>query len=128
VLEATVVHSVAAPEIAEAAATTEGGDTQNTVDAVDDIFAVAKNKAARKAARKEQGAAEQGTLLEIQAARLKALSEAGRAANRLKGEDSPQPLRFDPEMGMNIYSVKDLKIGAGAGDSALCPFDCKCCF
>ncbi len=95
---------------------------------VDDIFAAAKDKAARKAARKEKKQAEEDTLKAIQAARLASLSKAGRAANRLKGEDSPEPLRFDSELGMNIYSVSDLKIGAGAGDTPLCPFDCQCCF
>ena len=95
---------------------------------VDDIFATAKEKAARIAARKSKKGAEADALSAIQAARLAALSKAGRAANRLKGDDSPEPLRFDSELGMNIYSVGDLKIGAGAGDTPQCPFDCQCCF
>ena len=95
---------------------------------IDDIFSSAKDKAARKAARKEQKLAELDTLKAIQEARLAALSKAGRAANRLKGDNSPEPLRFDSELGMNIYSVSDLKIGAGAGDTAQCPFDCECCY
>lgn len=61
------------------------------------------------------------------AAKVAELETQGRAANRLKSPDSPVPLRFDPELGMNIYSVDSLKIGKG-GDTALCPFDCDCCF
>lgn len=59
---------------------------------------------------------------------LRALEKAGKASNRMRSEDSPEPLRFDADLGMNIYSASALKIGQGKGDSALCPFDCECCY
>jgi hypothetical protein len=59
---------------------------------------------------------------------LRAREARGKASNRIKGEDSPEPLRFDPVLGLPIYSAKQLKIGQGAGDTELCPFDCDCCF
>ncbi len=60
--------------------------------------------------------------------RVKALEAAGRAANRLRAPDSPQPLRVDPASGLPIYSADSLRIGQGAGDTPDCPFDCKCCY
>lgn len=32
------------------------------------------------------------------------------------------------EEGYQIYSLTDLKVGEGKGDTPECPFDCKCCF
>jgi len=32
------------------------------------------------------------------------------------------------EEGFKIYTVDELKIGQGEGDTDLCPFDCNCCF
>ena len=36
------------------------------------------------------------------------------------------PVRFD-EDGLPIYTEESLGIGQG-GNTALCPFDCECCF
>ena len=36
-------------------------------------------------------------------------------------------LRKFTEEGWPIYTEEELKIGKG-GDTALCPFDCECCF
>ena len=60
-------------------------------------------------------------------AELDAMEAVGRKSNRARGVDSPEPLRYDADLGMPIYSVDALKIGRGGG-TALCPFDCECCF
>jgi hypothetical protein len=102
---------------------------------IDDLFAaIPKKKAARLAASAEEGAraaaAAAGARAEAAAAaaRLAALERAGRAANHLGGGDSPVALRFDAKLGVKVYSLESLKIGAGNGDTADCPFDCNCCF
>jgi Eukaryotic protein of unknown function (DUF1764) len=35
--------------------------------------------------------------------------------------------RIDPESGYKVYKAHILKVGEGGG-TALCPFDCDCCF
>lgn len=35
--------------------------------------------------------------------------------------------RIDPESGLPVYKAHLLKVGEGGG-TALCPFDCSCCF
>jgi hypothetical protein len=30
--------------------------------------------------------------------------------------------------GYKVYTVAEMKIGQGGGDTPLCPFDCDCCF
>jgi hypothetical protein len=55
-----------------------------------------------------------------------ALTAASTSANGMSRADSPTPLRFDEE-GVPIYSSESLNIGKGGG-TALCPFDCECCF
>ncbi|ORX76971.1 DUF1764-domain-containing protein [Anaeromyces robustus] len=32
------------------------------------------------------------------------------------------------EDGLRIFTMEDLRIGEGEGDTPLCPFDCNCCF
>ncbi len=59
--------------------------------------------------------------------KLDELEAAARRSNRVRGEDSPEPLRYDEELGMPIYSLEALNIGKGK-DTAQCPFDCDCCF
>jgi hypothetical protein len=59
-------------------------------------------------------------------ARLDDLEAKGRAANRVKGRDSPEPLRFDAALGMNVYAEEALGMGGGGGTKD-CPFDCSCC-
>lgn len=41
---------------------------------------------------------------------------------------SVRACRVDPETGLPIYTIAQLKIGQGKGDTPLCPFDCDCCF
>ena len=91
------------------------------------MFASAKSKRAEAEAAAEAAAVAAEAEAAAIAARVKRLSEAGAAANRLRGDDSPTPLRFDAELGMNIYSLDALKVGKGGGTD-LCPFDCDCCF
>lgn len=55
------------------------------------------------------------------------LETEGMKKNRVKGADSPIPLRIDGDSGLPIYSAEQLKMGGGGG-TALCPFDCDCCF
>lgn len=59
--------------------------------------------------------------------RVAQLEKEGKKANRVRGEDSPIPLRFDTDMGLNIYNTSSLKLGKGGG-TPLCPIDCNCCF
>ena len=61
-------------------------------------------------------------------ANLEALEAAGRAANSGGRPDSPVALRFDTELGVRVFSVAGLKIGAGSGNTKDCPFDCSCCY
>ena len=61
-------------------------------------------------------------------ARLEAMERAGRAANGIRGDESPKALRFDAVLGVKVFSVDSLKIGQGSGDTPQCPFDCNCCF
>ena len=30
--------------------------------------------------------------------------------------------------GVKVYTEAELRLGQGGGDTALCPFDCDCCF
>lgn len=94
---------------------------------INEMFASAKSKRAEAEAAAEAAAVAAEAEAAAIAARVKRLSEAGAAANRLRGDDSPTPLRFDAELGMNIYSLDALKVGKGGGTD-LCPFDCDCCF
>lgn len=57
---------------------------------------------------------------------VEALAAVSTSANGMTRSDSPTPLRFD-EDGIPIYSIESLNIGKGGG-TALCPFDCDCCF
>lgn len=66
-------------------------------------------------------------LAEAREKKLDELEAAARRSNRVRGDDSPEPLRYDEELGMPIYSLDALKIGQGK-DTAQCPFDCECCF
>eukprot|EP01138_Halocafeteria_seosinensis_P002289 gb/GECG01002345.1/.p1 GENE.gb/GECG01002345.1/~~gb/GECG01002345.1/.p1 ORF type:complete len:192 (+),score=39.48 gb/GECG01002345.1/:1-576(+) len=59
--------------------------------------------------------------------RIEELEKHGRAANRGGNTHDPKPVRFDSELGMNIYSEESLRINKGGGTS-LCPFDCSCCY
>lgn len=94
---------------------------------IDAIFAGAKDKAARKAAKAAKRAAEANAAAAAKEAHVAALTAEGAAANRTRGADSPTPLRFDEELGVNVYSVAALGVGRGGGTDA-CPFDCQCCF
>ena len=53
----------------------------------------------------------------------------GSAADPLgNGQSRNSSSRKFTEEGWPIYSEEELKIGNSAGDTALCPFDCDCCF
>ena len=126
------VKAAGALPLASASASASASSLDVEIDA---LFAgLPSKKAARKAASEEEGArsaaAAQAARAEALAlrARLAALERAGRAANQLQGDESPKPLRFDAALGVKVFSVDALKIGAGNGDTADCPFDCQCCF
>jgi len=102
---------------------------------LDDLFSgITKKKAAKVAASAAEveraKAGEERAKAEAVAlrARMDALERAGRAANGIKGDESPKPLRFDAALGVKVYSTAALKIGQGEGDTDLCPIDCSCCF
>ncbi|CAM9280216.1 unnamed protein product [Hapterophycus canaliculatus] len=94
---------------------------------IDDIFAGVKRL-------KEQKAEEEAGRV----AKKKKMKEEHkrRQANPFTGEGGPEkrwawadevkPVRFDDE-GLPIYTWDSLRIGQG-GNTALCPFDCDCCF
>jgi len=57
------------------------------------------------------------------------------AAKRSKGASSASDLfgreaeaRAKTEEGYNVYSEEELGLNKQGGDSALCPFDCTCCY
>jgi hypothetical protein len=127
---------------------------------LDAMFASVKTEKAKaleasaKAQRKATKAlAKDSAAAEAAAAKVRELEAVGRKANRIKGADSPTPLRcvtcvqrltspldapdgclcgshFDrvDADGLPIYSSAQLGIGKGSGDTPLCPFDCTCCF
>jgi len=102
---------------------------------LDDLFSGITAKKAVKASEtltKESKAREEKEREKSEAAslkaRLEALEKVGRAANGIRGDESPKPLRFDPQLGVKIFSVDSLKIGKGKGDTSNCPFDCFCCY
>lgn len=104
-------------------------------DEIDSLFAgISEKKAAKQAAAAEESARAAASAARAQAeaaalsARVAALEKAGRAANQLRGDESPRPLRFDASLGVKVFSIDALKIGAGNGDTKDCPFDCSCCF
>ena len=104
-------------------------------DEIDSLFAgIPEKKAAKQAAAAEESARAAASAARAQAeaaalsARVAALEKAGRAANQLRGDESPRPLRFDASLGVKVFSIDALKIGAGNGDTKDCPFDCNCCF
>lgn len=47
------------------------------------------------------------------------------AKNELKNIGGP---RKKTEEGYKIFTMDELKIGQGSGETADCPFDCKCCY
>lgn len=128
---ACAASSSTSVEPVEAAATT------SKADALDDIFASLPGKKAARDAQKRVRE-EQEALDEVAA--------AAAAKKRLSRQLPRDPIfgeAYDPEAvvnpmlapvhrvdqptGYNVYKAHALGLGRG-GDTALCPFDCKCCY
>jgi hypothetical protein len=96
---------------------------------IDALFAGLADKKAAKKKEIDAEAERARTLAALTAAReakIARLEAEGRRANRQRGADSPEPLRFDSSIGMNVYSLDALKVGRGGGTPD-CPIDCACC-
>lgn len=113
---------------AAAASSTSAAGAEASVDDIFRSLKVQKEAAKRAVAEKgERRVARERAAAEVES-EMDLLEKSGKKANRIKGSDSPVPLRIDPDSGFPVYSIEQLKIGKGSGSTELCPFDCKCCF
>lgn len=80
-----------------------------------------KNKLEAETAAKEE---------RVAAAKASAKAKAGQDAGATWGKvDGAKPVRFDDQLGLQIYTEEALGISAkNSGNTPDCPFDCNCCF
>jgi hypothetical protein len=101
----------------------------NALDELDDIFSQVKESKKNKAKEEEERKEAKRRAKEDREKRSinpYSLEGGGNASSKWAWADSVRPLRVDNE-GLPIYSWESLRIGQGGG-TALCPFDCDCCF
>jgi hypothetical protein len=98
-------------------------DTEGSEETVDDIFAaLAANKAGKS---KNSKVIASDTEKESKKPKKKSPSSTLDLYNDVTGEKTAKKRRVVD--GFKIYTEEELQIGQG-GDTADCPFDCKCCF
>jgi len=98
---------------------------------IDDIFGEGRKKSQEKQKAREKQEEEEKRRIENEA-RAKdemkvALGLQRKSKYRTDGIDDPKIVRKRTEEGFRIYKEDELHMNRG-GKTALCPFDCDCCY